>query len=108
MQVSGKENPYTTGDICLGTCFFVGNRRVCRKSALCRFNAAKDLHFLDVDVSKQGKEILGKIVEPPESLLNSDPEKSAVVITSVLYKDKIIESLQAMGFRGKYYMAYQK
>ena len=32
----GKENPYTTGDICLGTCFFVGNRRVCRKSALCR------------------------------------------------------------------------
>lgn len=70
------------------------------------FNAAKDLHFLDVDVSKQGRLILGKTVEPPESLLDSDPEKSAVVITSVLYKDKIIESLQTMGFRGKYYTVY--
>ena len=70
------------------------------------FNAAKDLHFLDVDVSKQGRLILGKTVEPPESLLDSDPEKSAVVITSVLYKDKIIESLQTIGFRGKYYTVY--
>lgn len=71
------------------------------------FNPAKDLHLLDVDMSKQEKMIVGKIIEPPESLLDSDPEKTAVVITSVLYKDKIIESLQTMGFRGKYYMVYQ-
>ena len=72
------------------------------------FNAAEDLHLLDVDISKQGKKILGKTVEAPERLLDHDPEKSAVVITSVLYKDKIIESLRSMGFRGKYYTVYQE
>ena len=71
------------------------------------FNDAKDLHLLDVDISKRGKKIFGKTVESPESLLDFDPEKTAVVITSVLYKDKIIESLQSMGFRGRYYTVYQ-
>ena len=70
------------------------------------FKTAENLHLLDVDISKQGKKIFGKTVEPPETLLDFDPEKSAVVITSVLYKDKIIKLLQSMGFRGKYYTVY--
>ena len=31
-----QENPYSPGNICLGTCFFMGNWRVCRKSSHCR------------------------------------------------------------------------
>ena len=72
------------------------------------FNFAKNLHLLDIDLSKQGKLILGKRIEAPETLLTFNNETSAVVITSVLYQGKIIETLKNMGFNGKYYTVYQE
>ena len=72
------------------------------------FKSAKDLHLLDVDQSKQGKLIFDRKIEAPDALLNYNDGSSAVVITSVLYQKKIIESLQKMGFKGKFYTVYQE
>ena len=72
------------------------------------FKSAKDLHLLDVDQSKQGKLIFDRKIEAPDALLNYNDGSSSVVITSVLYQKKIIESLQKMGFKGKFYTVYQE
>ena len=72
------------------------------------FKSVKDLHLLDVDQSKQGKLILDRRIEAPDTLSNYNDDSSAVVITSVLYQKKIIETLQKMGFKGKFYTVYQE
>ena len=72
------------------------------------FNHARNLHLLDIDKTKQGQQIFGRTIEAPDALLKYNDGSSAVVVTSVLYQKKIIETLQKMGFKGKFYTVYQE
>ena len=68
------------------------------------FTKCGNVFLLDKDVTKQGKVICGKTIHAPEYLQQFAPDESAVIITSVLYKDKIISALNDMHFTGKYFI----
>ena len=80
------------------------------ESLLCagHFEAVKNLHLLDADLSKQGKTVCGLVIEAPEVLSEFNGENSSVIVTSVLYESKIIELLKSMGFAGKYFTVRQE
>ena len=67
------------------------------------FDNFPNVILLDKDISKQGSLIYGKTVYSPQYLMSFAGEESAVIITSVLYRDKIISELKEMNFSGKYF-----